>query len=244
YSSICQDVTLELKKINDYHSSVSSMKYDLDIMSNHFYYYNEENKVAADELLKQILKLSETLRIHRNNFLLRVFGQLDSMQKQYVKEIISSDLKDTDLLYNELVSLYNLTSHFSHIYSKVDTLALKNIKIQFTTKGYISDYNVMQLKYISTLANLSGDTLYENKLLGLVKELYDYTKSVDDEKKRNGLLVELYNLILPNSIGLIYSRSSVINSLYLIDEPTIVKYSSDVGDSRFAWNYLMCCVIR
>lgn len=239
----CQDVTQEIEIVNDFNKSVSSMKFALNRMSNNFYFYNNENKDSADILLNKVLTLSESLRNPKNEFLFKVYDQLDSLQRIYVKDAISLQMTESDPLYNELVSLYNLTSHYDRILSKVDSSSLENTKTEFISKGYFSDYNRMQLKYISTLANLDKDTFYENKLLLLVKQLYSFSKNIDDENNRNRHLVKLYNQIAPSSIGKIYSKSSVVNSLYLIDDSTIVSYSSDVMDSRLAWDYIVNCVL-
>src|SRR5690606_27476879 len=131
YSIFSQDVTQDLKLVEQFNASVSTMKSALNRMSKNFHYYNKESKEMSDQLLKEILRLSESLSEPRNHFLLHVFDRLDSSQKQNVRDLLPLQISDEDTWYTDLVSIYNLTSHFSRIYSKVDTSSINIIKEQF-----------------------------------------------------------------------------------------------------------------
>ena len=239
----CQSLDTNLREIKQFNESVKKIKQTLGEVSVHFRSYNEASKDSANFVLSEILKLSESLRGPRNEFLYRTFLQLEEDQRLLVKKYIVNEINSYDLLYNELVSIYGLNKHYSRVLSLIDTNAFANIKGDFISKSRITDNGILQLKYYSTLANIGKNERFEKDLLLLVKSLYKIAKKEKNQHKSNNLLITFYNRILPNSVGKLLSKNSVVESLYLMEEPTRIKSGHDVADSNLAWSYVNTCVL-
>lgn len=229
-----------LKELKEYHSSTVSLKSTLNQVSRNFIRFNEQDKEKADELLSEILQLDMSLK---NSFLYKTFHSFDLSQKQVVRNTISHQLQASDPLYLELVSFYDLQEHYHGISLLLDSLFIDNIIAEFKSTGEISSENIIQLRYLSTVANLSDDNYYEDEVLNLVQRLYTISKNEANSMKSTKMFRMLYNVIIPKSIGKLLSKRSVKKSIYLLDEPLRIKRNYDVGDSNFAWFYLLKCVL-
>ena len=91
---------------------------------------------------------------------------------------------------------------------------------------------------MATLSNL-GDTQMEDSLIIMVNDLYHYSKEFDTEN-----LFVFYNTIVPNSIGLLQSKRSILETLYMLNEEEVSPFENydDVGDVGYSLGYFYLCI--
>ena len=238
-----QDLLQDLSEIKNYNVSSNKIRKLLSRSTKNFHYYNSLDKEKANDLLNEILILPESFINSRNEFLFKVYFRLDSIQRILVRKEIENDLNPDDSRYNEIVSRYRLKSHRSKISARLDTLYFSKIISDFTSENRVSNYNIQQLLYRTTLNNLSDENIYEDEILELLQRLYEIAKNEKSLSNSKRKFLVLYKKVLPNSIGKMLSKSSVLKSIYFLDEPKIIIYSGyDVEDSNLAWEYLQSCV--
>jgi hypothetical protein len=138
-------------------------------------------------------------------------------EKEYdaVRNILRSyNLKVFDL---DLIGIFRLHQFRGLLYQ--DTMENWQHEILKKMIAYHGSYNIQgPIAIYTTLASL-GDTLVENKIINLLYLYLDYlaTNKFESEKIRMSLYTEFYTNIMPASLGRIYTKSSLIKSLKMME---------------------------
>jgi len=208
-------------------------------ISRRFCFLKYINKEKTDQLLRLCLNSQFSSLFENNLFFVRNFRCFDKNQNILIRKHLRQFLKPNDPFFHELVSLFQLQSKRKYLENDQFTKALfKKLKTDLTD-GQIEDSNLVEIKNLASLANL-GDLYIEDSLIIMVNDMYSHVKKLD-----NTSLVAFYYDIVPNSIGLLQSKRSVLETFYMLDEEQMspFEYYDDVGDYGYASGYFFSCVV-
>ena len=232
----------DLEVISEFNEMSKKVKGTLDAISYNFISYTENDKALADSLLHEVLDMEKSLRKDRNEFLHMTFLKFDDDQKQIVANRIAHEIDFSDPLYFDLVSKYQLRNHYSRMLEEFDPEFETALIKDFNDYEKFSDEHKYQMSCLAAISNLEDSKVHENKILNLISALDENMKNENDLRKINRKMAVLYNQIIPNSLGKLTSKSSVINSLYLMDNEMVISGGHDVSDTNLAWKYVITCI--
>ncbi len=140
--------------------------------------------------------------------------------------------------YHKLVYYYNITSEIPRLEGSIDSNLIDTVYHFVSIEKKIPAEFLFQLKNMATLANL-GNEKHEDELLNLVATIYKRMKEEYGLKGGNKIRQILYKQILPYTIGVLYSKKSTLNILYLIEDLFFIPESSHTGKYSTAKNTIM-----
>jgi len=150
---------------------------------------------------------------HFLDFAYRNARCLQESQKETVKRNIQSMIRPFERNFHVLVCKYKISSFNEFLYRFANVEDLKQIRANFLNNG-ISSTDILLLKSLATLSVL-GDKSIDSEILSFIHDIFLESKAIFDKKPQ--LMTTLYMKIIPSTIALFESKSSVINTLYLFE---------------------------
>jgi hypothetical protein len=193
---------------NSYHDYVDN----LQKASRLFCSSNNANDSLGNILLEHCIRNYKLAFSKHNAFLLETYSCLTRSQKDYVRKRLPELIDPSEPNFYPLVSIYQLTNFKPFLNSHVDNDIVDNLRVDFLDNK-LSSQTVLYLNCMSTLANMNIDGM-ENLVLNAIDSLYS---DIHSSKNRTALL-QFYLQILPNTLGLLYSKTSVFQTLYFLNE--------------------------
>ncbi len=208
-----------IDSLYDYQSKWAKNNIQFQSISNIFCSLNKLERQDAEEVLTLCLQPSFLRKNEVHKFFLKNHKCFDNEQKRKVKGNLNQNLLYTDFDFHELVSLYQLhsKSEIIKLHTPSNNL-LKEIKNQMKSAS-LDDLTKKQLRNLATLANLGYNSL-EDSLLSLVKELYIELSLGKGNSGRR------YHEIFYNSIPLLNSKNSILQTLYMLDLESSTPYDN------------------
>lgn len=237
-SNLLKFYLTKLDTILVYQSKWNQNTFLFQELSKGFCFLQNEEKTKADEILSLCLNPSFLHPYEINFFLQRNFKCFDDGQRTSIRNNLSQFLEFSDPFFHELVSSFQIASKSDYLKEHLFTKNLFEVINIDLNDGKLDELYKIEMKNMATLANL-GYTQMEDSLLLGVNELYKHIKQSDKKK-----LILFYQEIIPNSIALLYSKRSVLETLYMIDEEEKSPFESydDVADLGYSFNYFFTSV--
>jgi hypothetical protein len=192
-------------------------------------YYPEE----GSRLLELYLLPGPIPKYVTYRFLVEKYWCLTKDQKHRIIGTLNTTLKPTDPYFHQLVSLYRLDfGEFlaAHRPNPQD-LPLK-IQAEMKIKGRVTEETQFRMKNMAALTNL-GERHLEDTLLNIVHTVYSNIK----ETGRRHSLHSFYLHVVSSTVAILNSKSSVLKTLYLLDEDDNGYSGPDVGSTNFVKRY-------
>ena len=233
YVSFLQNI----ESLNQYYNQRQS--YYLKLLKEvniQFCLLNREHPKEGDQLLKLLFDNSFFHKEILHQFLIKKHVFLNEEQIEYVKIRLSSSngLRETDKYFHELVSMYKLEIFSAFLKKHISPQTIKDVKKELAVKKEVSKKTLFQLTNMATLSNL-GAHQYEDSLTLLVNEIYNQAKKEDN----SNILFVLFHSIIPHSITKLNSKSSVINTMYLLDENDSKYFTDDIAMESYAFSFFL-----
>ena len=206
-----------LTKINNIHTAQKHdhlYKSKVEELIRYFCFANTKKPDLGSQLLEFYFQLNSDNKPNKHVFFIRNFHCFSKDQKNRVNEYLTKELKVYDPLFYRLISLYKINSHNSFLTKNINT-ELYNTILSDLKYGLISKQTITQLSCMSTLANL-GDERIELLVIETVNKVYNHY-SLDTKKNNLSALISFYSDLIPNSLSLLLSKKSVIETMYLLD---------------------------
>jgi len=212
----------------------------LQKLSDRFCEVNIDDPTQGDELLDLHIQFYNVSKRSSEFFFLRRSRCLNDGQRLRIVSYLNTVLEVTSPHFHRLVSTYNLKVYQNFLVSHVNVEELWGRIEEYKYSKRLSGSTIFQLKNMATLANLDYHD-YEDILLEMVDSMYHIARiaAVDEM----GVLNEFFVKIVPNTVALLGSKSSVIKTLYLFDETTIGYFGHDVIPVNYA-QYYFTVVVR
>ena len=142
-------------------------------------------------------------------------------QKKVLAIRLQTRLYPFDKYFHKLVNKYKIRAFDDYLYAYSDTTSLQELEKKFYKNGYFSDVETLKLKNLTTLAVLGHDDI-EKQILKLILNLYQHSSALFE--KDPSPLVNLYMVILPNTLGQLESKNSIVKTLVLFENN--IKFDS------------------
>jgi len=176
---------------------------------------NEGKNIEYAPLISEILKLDA---LYPEMWLDFVYTKRVAFNSSHISEVrtkLKKILSNDDYRYNELIYFYGLKNLIPTLEQSIDHNLLDTVQYFIDTEQRLPKVYKIQLRNMATLANL-GDEMYEDELLELVKNTYSRMEHEYETKHSNILRAILYTDIIPNTLKMLYSKKSTMNSLFLL----------------------------
>lgn len=211
-STIYRQFNKQIEFIESFELRYQSFLDSVKSLNTIFCSVNRKEAKNGDRLLNIYFKTYPLPGFVKHEFFLNSYDCFSNEQREQIKSILNAQLKESDLRFHSLVSLYKLGHFEPFLLSHINGDIVKMIKDDLKN-SILSERTKFHLKSMATLANL-GHTHFEDSLLQAVESIYYKIKT---EGNRTWLSI-LYDQVIPNSIAMVNSRSMVRRSLYLLDE--------------------------
>lgn len=199
---------------------------EVNELSNGICLLNLTDKKKANDLIGY---LTGSLKLD-NGFISKLFLNgsecFDEEQTKLVRTYLENHLSSEDKYFYELVSLYKLRSFSNELKAKIHTKDLKGTIQAELKKGKLYRKLKHELKSISTLANIeNGDG--EEDILNLLKSFHEFYLNKNDSIG----YYYFYSQVLPNTLGVLYSKNAIIKSTYFLGAtiPNVLKNHDDIA---------------
>ena len=222
-------------------STTIAKKIAYESLINNFCYakeYKEDaQKIISEDDLFQLIEANKEMSndVYVRGFLLYRSGCFSKEEYAYVRKTLSSTLTPSSEYFYELVGLFQLEQFKAYIETKVDSTWYNRSSEALDTNMYLFTLSRKLFNEgmpLIALANL-GNKKIENKI---IEFLMNYAKSFDkvSPKENIGRQEVFYQRVLENVLSKLYSKSSVISTLPLLDNylnRSEFFYIADVGSS-------------
>ncbi|HHH54525.1 MAG TPA: hypothetical protein ENK91_12765 [Bacteroidetes bacterium] len=199
-------------------------------LSSKFCLLNQSPNNFGDSI---IILLVQHPKLFSKNFLFKFSVNnaycLQDLQRETLKKLIESSIIPFERYFHELVCNYNINAFNDILYEFSNVDDLKKIKTDFLEDN-LSASDILILKNLATLSVL-GDESIENALMDFIRDIFLESKELFDSKPR--LMLSLYTKVLPSTIALFKSKSSVLNSLYLFENNLSISSGLIYFDSLY-----------
>ncbi|MBK9736145.1 MAG: hypothetical protein IPO92_14780 [Saprospiraceae bacterium] len=135
-------------------------------------------------------------------------------QKEMLDLNLQTKIYPFDRYFHLLVNKYKMRAFDEYLYAYSDTTSFQELETKFYKNGYFSDVETLKLKNLTTLAVLGNDDI-EKQILKFILNLYQHSSALFE--KDPGPLVNLYTVILPNTLGQLESKNSIVKTLELFE---------------------------
>lgn len=160
-----------------------------------------------------------------------------SRAKVYLRKRLTEDVP----FYHQLIYYYQLTSKIPDLEKNIEPNLLDTVRYFVNIEKRIPKKYREQLANMATLANL-GNQSHEDSLLCLIRDTYKEIEDRHGLDSDNQIRFTLYHNILPSTAGILRSRRSTLNLLYLLEDPKIDppvdEFSSTVYSKAFFELYI------
>lgn len=207
-----------------------------NVFNTNFCDINFKSKKLGDNILDFYFELHDLHRFETQNFLCTKYNCFTQKQQIKIKNWLSSNLLESDILFFKLVGIYGVSKFKSYLIFNSGEKWYNEILSEFKSKNKISELLIFKLKCVSTLVNL-GSSQLEPKLYQLMIELYEIAKLKESQE----MWVNLYNVILLNSIATLNTKSSVRNTIFMLDNDRI-SYDGHGSGGYYAQTYFYSVV--
>ena len=235
-STLLESYTTKLDSVLLYQSKWYDNTFLFEKVSQGFCFLQQADKERAEKMLKLCLGRSFLEKSKTNAFLKENFRCFDNEQKRIISNYLNQYLRPGDSFFHELVSLFQLSSQRKYLKSHLFSTALYEELKKNLTKGQLEKRFILELRNRATLANL-GSSEMEDSLLSVVNDLYGYIKETGNPNNN-------YGEIISNSIPLLNSKKSVIQTLYMLDLENSTRFDSqdDLAVIGPAFSYFISCI--
>jgi hypothetical protein len=217
-------VLQKTSELEELYSKRSIHRQLIDDMIKNFCFLKSNNKIESTKIFSIFVLTDFLKKEDLYKFLAFNASCFESDELDKIRGILNVQFGFKNLYYHNLVSIFALKGQISYLQSHVSDSIFTSIK-KSLEKDNFKKYEIEQLKNLATLVNL---------------QVYNEEKYLYEIKK----LTAFYQYIMPNSIGILISKNSVISTIYLIDE--VEKYRQegfgDVGDFGYSFNYFLSCI--
>lgn len=199
--------------------------------------------ISVDDLFQLIDANKEVFKeTYYRGFLLNKAGCFNREEYAYVRKTLSSTLAPSSEYFYELVGLFQLDQFKAYIEAKVDSTWYDRFSEALDTNMYMFTLSSQLFERgmpLIALANL-GNKKIEDRIIEL---LMNYAKSFDKVSPEENIVRQevFYQRVLENVLSKLYSKSSVITTLPLLDNylnRSEFIYIADVGSFPMNSMYL------
>ncbi len=206
----------------------------------YFCTYKHENVKKSSELLNFTFNSKIIIPkyiIHK--FYIDISDCVDRSQKSLLAGNLENSLGSSDIYFHDLISIYKISSYLPFLKQNTSDSLFNELKKEIKLNK-VKNWNIFQLRNLATLANL-GDEKLEDYLINSILDLHDYILKNDIKK-----MYIFYGEILPNSVGLLYSKHSILKTMHFLDEteaPPTQGYH-DVATISYSLEFFRFCIMN
>lgn len=189
-------------------------KSHLERLNRNFCEINSSGNTMGDSLLNLIINGNYIKNDDILDFSLWNYRCMKLHQKEMLAVNLQTKIYPFDRYFHLLVNKYKIIAFDKYLYTFSDTTSFQELEKKFYKNGYFSDVEILKLKNLTTLAVLGHDDI-ENQLLKFILNLYKHSSALFE--KDPSPLVNLYMVILPNTLGHLESKNSIVKTLELFE---------------------------
>ncbi len=187
-------------------------KSHLERLNRNFCEINSSGNTMGDSLLNHVINGNYIKNDDILDFSLWNYRCMNSHQKEMLNLRLQSKLYPFDRYFHLLVNKYKIRAFDKYLYAYSDTTSFRELEKIFYKNGYFSEVEILKLKNLTTLAVLGNDDI-EKQILNFILNLYQHSSALFEKDPRP--LINLYGVIMTETLGQLESKNSVVKTLDL-----------------------------
>lgn len=246
--SLCQQkVSMEerLIEIQEATEAIAFGKSTIEKFISEFAFIYKKDPETTAQIVKLIIKNYSLYPDQCTRLLRNKFEYLRPEEYYQAREVLERKLTEERRYYYEIISLFDLRKKIPDLEKQLDSNLMDTVWSMVKVNQKIPLNYKKQLKIKTTLANL-GEAGHEREILTLIRKAYqnlsNYRSDYIDTQKdtiSSVFKVErktLYWEILPYTLGQNYLKSTIMETLYLLNDRGKTDETFDVSGYYYSKN--------